>query len=371
MKVPPLNLAKEYQEIKSEMDSALQSLYQSGQYILGREEQEFEKNFAAKIGAKFAIGVASGTDALYLSLMALEIGAGDEVITTPHTYIATGSAIAHIGAKPVFVDIDPDTFNINPDLIEKAITQKTKAIVPVHIYGMPCDMTKIMAIAKKHKLDVIEDCAQATGAEWQGKTVGSFGTFGAFSFYPTKILGAYGDGGAITTNDQKHADYLKLVRVHSDLTKEYIHKKIGVNSRLDTLQAVILDIKLKRMSEWNEKRIHAAKNYDAMLKEISEIQVPKRPSGIKQVFHQYTIRTKKRDELLKFLKQNEIYAGIYYPLPLHLQPCFEQLQYKKGSCPESEKAAGEIISLPLFPQIQPDEQKFVAAKIQDFFSRDK
>lgn len=369
MKVPPLNLAKEYQEIKSEMDSALQNLYKNGQYILGREEQEFEKNFAAKIGTQFAIGVASGTDALYLSLMALEIGAGDEVITTPHTYVATGSAIARTGAKPVFVDIDPETFNINPDLIEKTITSKTKAIVPVHIYGMPCDMTKIMVIAKKHKLNVLEDCAQATGAEWQGKTVGSFGTFGAFSFYPTKILGAYGDGGAITVNDQKLTDDLRLIRVHSDLTKEYIHKKIGVNSRLDTLQAVILDIKLKRMDDWNEKRIRAAKNYDSMLKEISEIQVPKRPSGVKQVFHQYTIRTKKRDELLKFLKQNEIYAGIYYPLPLHLQPCFENLKYKKGSCPEAEKASGEIISLPLFPQITPAEQEFVVSKIREFFHK--
>jgi len=369
MKIPPLNLAKEYREIKSGVNRSLQNIFKSGQYILGREVQDFEKNFAKKIGAKFAAGVASGSDALYLSLMVLGIGAGDEVITTPHTYIATGTAIARLGAKPVFVDIDPETFNINPDLIEKKITRKTKVIMPVHLYGMPCDMTKIMAIARKYKLHVIEDCAQATGAKWRGKTIGSFGTLSGFSFYPTKILGAYGDGGMVVTNSAKLDSEVRLLRVQSDLTKKYVHHKIGVNSRLDTVQAAILDVKLKKMDFWNQKRIRASKIYDSLLKKsgLKEIRIPKRFSNVKHVYHQYTIWAKQRDALLKFLKSNGIAAGIYYPLPLHLQPCFKYLKYKKGSCPEAENAARSIISLPLFPQIQFVEQKFVVSKINEFY----
>ena len=369
MKVPPLNLPAEYLEIKKELSARLARLFKDGQYILGSEVSLFETNFAKLIGTKFASGVASGSDALYLSLVALGIGPGDEVITTSLTYIATGTAIARTGAKPVFVDIEPATFNINPDLIEKKITKRTKVILPVHIYGMPCDMTQIVNIARKHKLKIVEDCAQSTGAEWRGKSTGSFGIFGAFSFYPTKIIGAYGDGGAIVTNDSKLANSILFLRNQSDPHKTYIHPVIGFNSRLDAIQAAILNVKLKRFHSWNQKRIRAAAIYDKLLKEngIPEVIVPRRLPGVKHVYHQYTIRVKKRDALLSFLKKSGVAAGIYYPIPLHLQPCFRYLGYRKGSLPETEKAAREIISLPLFPQISPAQQTFVIQKILEFF----
>lgn len=371
MRVPPISLSAEFLEIQRELEIRLKKLFQSGQYILGDEVREFENRFAKLIGTRYAVGVASGTDALLLSLAALGIGRGDEVITTPLTYIATGNAIARAGAKPIFVDIDPETFNLNTRLIEKAVTRRTKAIIPVHLYGMPCDMAQVMKIAKRKKLHVIEDCAQATGAKFRGRAVGSFGSCGAFSFYPTKILGAYGDGGMITTNDRRVYDSLVSLRSQSDPFKHYVHKEIGFNSRLDTMQAAVLNAKMKRFHAWNKSRERLANAYDGAFSKsgFEKIIVPQRKfSGIRPVFHQYTIRAKNRDALLRFLKQNGISAGIYYPIPLHLQPCFRHLGYRKGSLPEAEKTAREIISLPIFPQMKLSAVKAVVSKVKTFFA---
>ncbi len=368
MKVPPINLAAEYREIKQEANKRLKAVLESGLFILGEEVREFEEGFAKLIGAKHALGVASGTDALLLALMALEIGSGDEVITTPHTYVATGMAIARTCAQLVFVDINPETFNIDPDLIERKITKRTKAIIPVHLYGLPCDMTQIMKIARKHNLRVIEDCAQATGAKWGRKAVGSFGDFGCFSFYPTKIIGAYGDGGAVVTNNAKLAELVSSLRNQSDPHKTYIHGRIALNSRLDTLQAAILNAKLKHISQWNRNRIRLAENYDRLLKKIPQIRVPVRPEEIMQVYHQYTVWVSRRDSLLSFLKKEGIAAGVYYPIPLHFQPCFKHLGYRKGDFPHAEEACQNTISLPLFPQMTPDQPAYVASKIKQFYS---
>lgn len=368
MKVPPINLALEYREIKKNADKRLKGVLESGLFILGNEVKEFESRFAKLIGSKHALGVGSGTDALLLALMALEIGSGDEVITTPHTYIATGMAITRTGAKPVFVDIDPKTFNINPDLIEKKINKRTKAILPVHLYGEPCDMVRITKIAQKHKLHVIEDCAQATGAKRHGKTVGSFGDFGCFSFYPTKIIGAYGDGGAVVSDNAELAERIGSLRNQSDPHKTYIHERIALNSRLDTLQAAILNAKLEKIVKWNSARIQAAKRYDQLLEKISEVEVPERTPNLIHVYHQYTIYVKKRNELLVHLKKNEIAAGIYYPVPLHLQPCFKNLNYKRGDFPNAENASQNTLSLPLFPQMTLKQQEFVAATIKKFYA---
>lgn len=368
MKIPPVNLTAEYREIKSDLNSRLNKIFSTAQFILGDEVRECESRFAKLIGTKFAIGVNSGTDALYLSLIALGIGKGDEVITTPMTYIATGMAIARTGAKPVFVDIDPETFDINPDLIPKAITERTKAIMPVHLYGTPCDMTKIMAIAKKHKLRVIEDCAQSTGAKWRGKTTGSFGDCGAFSFYPTKIVGAYGDGGMITTNQPKLAEVLRSLRAQSDPHKKYIHDRIGFNSRLDSVQAAVINAKLNHFARWNKQRERAAKFYDHQLSKIPGIKILKRINGRQDVIHQYGILVSDRDRILNELKQQGIAVGIYYPIPLHLQPCFKYLRYKRGDFPEAERIISHVLNLPIFPQITFEQQRFTVSKVKEFYS---
>lgn len=370
MKVPPLNLTAEYSEIETEAKPRLERVLKGGHFILGEEVKSFETAFAQFIGTKFAIGVASGSDALLLSLMVLDIKPGDEVITTAFTFIATGTAIARLGAKPVFIDIDSETFNINPDLIEKKITKKTKAIIPVHLYGFPCDMPAILKIAQKHGLAVIEDCAQAAGAKMGPRTVGSFGDFGCFSFYPTKTLGACGDGGMVAVNDSKLNERLRGLRQYGMLRKKYYHDEIGMNSRLDEVQAAILNVKLKRLPNWNEKRRQAAKNYDKLIQNLrlKEIVIPKRPAHIEHVYHQYGIWTEKRDALMEFLIKNEIAAGIYYPEPLHLQKCFSYLDCKKGSLPETEKAASHVLNLPIYPQLELSQQEFVVSKIKEFYS---
>ena len=379
-KIKFLDLTNQYKSIKKEIDSAIKRVLDSGQFIEGKEVEEFEKEIAKFCGLKYAISVNSGTDALFLSLKALGIGKGDEVITTPFTFIATAEVIANSGAKPVFVDIDPKTFNIDPLKIEKAITKKTKAIIPVHLFGQMAKMGKIMKIAKKYKLKVIEDAAQAIGAEIKLKVksqkskvmkAGAIGDLGCFSFFPSKNLGAYGDGGMVLTNNKKLADKIRLLRNHGSSPKEkYLNLILGTNSRLDALQAAILRVKLKSLSKWSKERFKKAEFYNKSLKGIGDIITPLIGPNQTHIFHQYTIQTKKRDQLANYLKNQGIPTMIYYPLPLHLQPSFKYLGHKKGDFPEAEKANREVLSLPIYPELSKTEQNFVIRKIKEFFAKD-
>ena len=371
-KIKFLDLTSQYKSIKKEIDEAIKRVLDSGRFIGGEEVEKFEKEIAKFCGVKYAVSLNSGTDALFLSLKALGIGKRDEVITTPFTFIATAGVIANCGAKPVFVDIEQDTFNIDPAKIEKAITKKTKAILPVHLFGQTADMDEIMRIAKKYKLYVIEDAAQAIGAEYKGKKSGTIGDLGCFSFFPSKNLGAYGDGGMVITNNQKLAEKIKLLRNHGSSPKEkYLNLILGTNSRLDALHAAILRVKLKYLPKWSKKRAEIASYYSKNLKGIGDIITPVVASNRNHIFHQYTIRTKSRDELQKFLKENEIPTMIYYPLSLHLQPAFKDLNYKAGDFPEAEKAAKEVISLPIFPELKKKEQDLIVKKIKEFYAKEK
>ncbi len=364
MIVPPLNLKAEYAEIKRPLQKRISRFFKSGRYILGREVEEFERNFAKFIGTKYAVGVASGTDAVLLPLMAYGVKAGDEIITTPFTFIASATSIARLGAKPVFIDIEPDTYTINPALIEKKITSKTRGIVVVHLYGNPCRMNEIRKIAKRHKLFVVEDCAQSCGSTYYGKQMGSLGDAGAFSFYPTKTLGAAGDAGIVTTNDKAIYEKIKSLRHHGDdgMHSAYNHVRIGINSRLDEIQAAVLNVKLKLLPKWNKLRRQAAKTYDqSLMGRNPGVKIPKQtPNGI-SVYHQYVLRIKdgKRNELLGRLRRSGIQAAVHYPTTLHLQPCFGYLKYKKGDFPVAEQASREVLSLPLYPQMTKSQQKYV------------
>lgn len=353
-----LDLKIQYRSIKKEIDSAIQRVLGGGVFIGGEELSSLEKEMADFCKIKYTIGVNSGTDALYLSLKALGIGSGDEIITSPFTFVATAEVIANTGARPVFVDIESETFNIDPQKIKKAINRKTKAIIPVHLFGQRADMDKIMKIAKKHKLFVVEDAAQAIGEV--------AGDCGCFSFFPTKNLGAYGDGGMVATNNKKIADRIRLLKNHGSSPKnKYCNLILGTNSRLDALQAAILRVKLKHLSKWNKKRGKAAQYYNNRLKGKGDIIIP---TG-KHTFHQYTIRTKYRDKLQKYLGKNKIPTMIYYPIPLHLQPVFKYLGYKKGDFPEAEKAAKEVLSLPIYPEIRKQDQDYIIKKIQEFYNK--
>jgi len=376
-----LDLKAQYKSIKKEIDSAIKRVLESGYFIGGKEVENFEKSVAKFCGVKYAIGLNSGTDALFLSLKALEIGLKDEVITTPFTFVATAEVIANLGAlnqnkfgtgqaKPVFVDIDSQTFNIDASKIEKAITKKTKAIIPVHLFGQMADMDEIMRIAKKYKLKVIEDTAQAIGAKYKGKVAGAIGDLGCFSFFPSKNLGAYGDGGMVVTNNKKLADKIRLLRNHgSSLKKKYLNLILGTNSRLDSLQAAILRVKLKYLAKWSKERARKAGYYNKDLKGVGDIIIPKIEIDRNHIFHQYTIRTNLRDKLQQYLKEQGIPTMIYYPLPLHLQPAFKYLGYKNGDFPESEKAAREVISLPIYPELEKKKQDFIINKIKRFYEK--
>ncbi|PIQ87058.1 MAG: transcriptional regulator [Candidatus Omnitrophica bacterium CG11_big_fil_rev_8_21_14_0_20_45_26] len=366
----PVDLAAEYKEIKSGIQTRLARVLKSGRFILDREVMSLESSFARLIGTQFAVAVASGSDALLLSLMALGIGKGDEVITTPLSFIATPAAIVRVGARPVFVDIDPRTFQIDPAKIEGAITQKTKAILPVHLYGSPADMTVIGKLAQKHGLTVIEDCAQSTGAKWKGRMTGSFGQLGAFSFYPTKTLGAFGDGGMITTDQAKLNTLLRSLRNQGTGNTPYHHEKIGLNSRLDELQAAILNVKIKRLSHWNSKRRAVAKQYNHLLEQSGvngSIEVPARYCKTDHVFHQYPILTDRRDALLRYLRKHHVPANVYYPTPLHLQPCLKHLGYHEGDLPEVEKVCERILHLPIHPYLSVSQQQFIVGLVKKFF----
>jgi dTDP-4-amino-4,6-dideoxygalactose transaminase len=348
----------QYLSLKREIDAAIACVLASGQFILGPNVRSFEGELAASVGVAEAVGLNSGTDALVLALRALDIGLGDEVITTPFTFFATSEAIVQVGATPVFVDIDPATFNIDPALIEAAITPRTRAILPVHLYGLPADMPTIMEIARRNGLLVIEDCAQAIGAEISGRRVGGFGDAGCFSFFPTKNLGAYGDGGALATDDPELAARARSLRAHGS-ERKYIHEEAGMNSRLDEMQAAILRVKLPHLERFNAARQAVARRYDAALAGMDEVTPPTQPHGRHHVYHQYTCRSTRRDALTASLAGQGIQTMVYYPVPLHLQKVHANLGLRAGDYPNAEAAAREAFSLPMYPELSEEEQQRV------------
>lgn len=369
MQIPLVDLKTQYLTLEKQIDQAIKNILRSSSFIKGEALEKFEHEFAKFIGTKHAVGVASGTDALHLSLLALGIGPGDEVVLPVYTFIATAYAVLYVGAKPVFIDIDPLTYNIDVSKIEEKITKKTKAIIPVHLYGQPAEMDKILSIAKKHRLFVLEDAAQAHGAFYKKRSVGTFGKLAAFSFYPGKNLGAYGDGGAITTNSIKLATSLKELREYGSKSK-YIFNLLGYNSRLDSLQAAILAVKLQYLNEWNKKRQGAADYYTKKIyQEIPFIKTPTIAKGVTSVFHLYVIQTPKRDKLLKYLLSLGIQVGIHYPIPLHLQKSLKSLGYKKRDFPIAEKLSSRILSLPIFPELTFKQQEYIVESIKNFYSK--
>ena len=368
--IPILDSKRQYAQIGADVEKAVCEVLRSGSYILGPNTKALESELAEFIGCKYTVGLNSGTDALHLALRAMDIGQGDEVITTAFTFVATTEAIGIVGAKPVFVDIDKDTFNIDASKIEAAITPRTKAIIPVHLYGQPCDMDVIMDVAKRHNLRVIEDCCQAIGALYKGKMVGTFGDAGCLSFYPTKNLGGMGDGGLLMTNSEELKNRVIALRNHGGAVR-YYHDEIGVNSRLDEIQAAILRVKLPYIKEWNEKRRAHAKFYNELFASCSDIQTPVELDNTYCVYHQYTVKVPNRDEVHKMLQENGIGAMLYYPVPLHLQKVHSYLGVGKGSLPHTEKNTELVISLPMFPELTEEEQKTVAKTLIDCVAKSK
>jgi dTDP-4-amino-4,6-dideoxygalactose transaminase len=372
VKVPILDLVRQYESLKPEMDAAVARVLVSGRFILGPEVEGLEKEVAAFCGAKHAIGLASGTDALLLSLRALGVGEGDQVLLPSFTFFATAGVVHNARAVPVFADIDPKTFNLDPASVRRILADKrhagtVKAMIPVHLYGQMADMDELVAISNEHKIAIVEDAAQAIGAEYKGKKAGTIGRLGCFSFFPTKNLGCYGDGGMVITNDDALAESLRILRVHGSKPK-YFHRTIGYNSRLDALQAAVLRTKLPHLADWSQARARIADRYDPALAGTPGITTPPRFRDRTHIFHQYTIRVAggRRDALQRHLKDREIGTEVYYPLPLHLQDCFRSLGYKPGDLPESERASQEALSLPLFPEIRPEEQDWVVQAIREF-----
>ncbi len=351
--IPMVDLKGQYQTLKSEIDAALLNALENTQFILGPNVRAFEEEAASYLGCEHAVGCASGTDALHLGLIAAGIKEGDEVITTPFTFIATAEAILYVGATPVFVDIDPDTYNIDLAQAEAAITSKTKAIIPVHIFGQPVDMNAVMSMAAKHGLAVVEDCAQSFGASIDGKQTGSFGNAGAFSFFPSKNLGCFGDGGLVTTNSADMAEHLRVLRNHGSW-KQYHHSELGFNSRLDELQAIILRAKLKHIDDYNEGRRRVAHRYSAALAQMDGVTPPAEDGIGKHVYHQYTLITEKRDQIMAALREQQIGCAVYYPIPLHQQEVFAN-SCKGQSLPVSEKVSQTCMSLPIYPELEDDK----------------
>jgi dTDP-4-amino-4,6-dideoxygalactose transaminase len=370
MKIPLVDLKAQYASLKDEIDEAISGVVNDTQFILGPEVKAFEHEIAACCQTKLAIGVASGTDALHLALLALGIQPGDEVITTPFTFIATAETTTHCGAVPVFVDIEPRTYNIDPAGVEAKITKKTKAILPVHLYGQPADMAPILELARKYNLKVIEDCAQALGAEYKGQKVGSLGDAGCLSFFPSKMLGAYGDGGTVVTDNPEIAEKVTMLRNHGGKDK-YFNYLPGFNSRLDALQAAILRVKLRHLDDWIELRRQKAALYSKLLEPIDGAEPPYTAKDSRHVFNYYTVRLNPeidRDKLQQHLGEEGIASIVYYPLSLHLQPVYESLGYKKGNLPQSEKAQNEVLSLPIYPELGDKEIETVVKAIKSFSS---
>ena len=356
-----VDLTTQYKNIKTEIDEAIHRVLDSGHYILGKEVGEFEAAAARYLGTKHAIGCASGTDALQVAMMALGIRPGDEVVTTPFTFVATTETIVLLGAKPVYVDIDPKSFNIDPAAVESAITPRTKAIIPVHLYGHAVDMDPLMAIARKHGIPVIEDTAQAMGSEYKGKKVGGIGEAGCISFYPSKNLGAFGDAGMVVTNDDTLAEKVRMIIMHGS-RKRYHHESIGVNSRLDTLQAAILNVKLKYLEQWHEARRAAARYYNELFKGAN-LTTPSEASYARHIYHQYTVRLANRDKVDESLNQKKIPHAVFYPIPLHLQEAYSAVGKPKGSYPVTERAAAEVLSLPMHTELTQEQQRVIAAAV--------
>lgn len=363
MRIPFIDLHSQYREIKKEAGSGFRALMARGDFILGRDVKDFERTFSRYIGTEYALGVNSGTDALFFGLLSLGVGPGDEVIVPVFTYIASAFAVSYAGAKPVFVDIDEDTYNLDPLKIEKAITRKTKAIMPVHLYGQAADMGPILRLAKQHRLKVIEDAAQAHGTEYKGKKVGTFGHVSGFSFYPTKNLGGFGDGGMIVTNEKILFDKLVKLRDYGRRSK-YEHLSLGYNSRLDSLQAIFLKEKLKRLDAWNKKRVAAAHYYKKLLKSSPDIILPCEAQYGKHIYHIFAIRVMHRDKVLEGLNKAGISASVYYPIPLHLQPVYKYLGYKEGDFPVAERACKEVIALPIYPHIKKGQIEYVVKTLK-------
>ena len=388
MKVPLLDLKVQYQSLKKELDDALIRVAESQYFILGPEVEKMEQSFCEYLNCKYAIGVSSGTDALLIALMALDIQPGDEVIVPTYSFFATAGVVSRLNAVPVFADIDPVTFNIDPKDIEKRITKKTKAIIPVHLYGQSCEMDKIMEIARKHNLKVVEDGAQAIGVQYKdGKHVGTIGDIGCYSFFPSKNLGCFGDGGLVVSNDDELGEKLRILRVHGGKPK-YYHKIIGGNFRLDAIQAAVLNVKLPHLDDWSAQRRNNAELYTKLFLEAglaeetgktefndkNKVLLPKavyKDNGVKNyhIYNQYIIRVKDRDEVRKHLTEKGIGTEIYYPVPFHVQECFSSLGYKKGEFPLAEEAADDSIALPIYPELANEQQKFVVDEIASFINK--
>ncbi|MDH4079434.1 MAG: DegT/DnrJ/EryC1/StrS family aminotransferase [Nitrospira sp.] len=377
MGVPLLDLKAHHEPLQQEIMAALEQTFRSQSFILGPEVGKLEERVATYCQAKHGVGVTSGTDALLIALMALGIGPGDEVVTTPYSFFATAGAVVRLGAKPVLVDIDPVTYNIAPSKIDSAVTSKTKAIIPVHLYGQCADMGPIMDLAKRHNFSVIEDAAQAIGAEYRdGQRACSMGTIGCLSFFPSKNLGCLGDGGMVVTNNPELAEQMRVLRVHGSKPK-YYHKLIGGNFRLDTIQAAVLNVKLNYLDGWTKKRQENADRYETLFQQSSLVQRGKvrlpeavyRPSGAKHyhIYNQFVLRVERRDDLMAYLKQKGIGAEIYYPVPFHLQECFRYLGYRQGDFPESERAANETVAIPIYPELTLEQQTEVVKAITAFY----
>lgn len=364
MKIPFIDLQTQYREIKKSANASLYRLLKKADFILGEDVRDFEKSFARYIGAKFALGVNSGTDALFLGLLSCGIGPGDEVIVPAYTYIASAFAVSYTGAVPVFVDIDEETFNIDTTKIKEKISKKTKAIMPVHLYGQSADMEEILRISGRHGLKIIEDAAQAHGAEYKGKKVGGFGQVGAFSFYPTKNLGAFGDGGMVVTNHSKIFAGLQKLRDYGRKSR-YEHVSLGYNSRLDSIQAVFLNEKLKKLDTWNENRIAAARYYKQLLIGQTAISLPLEAPCGRHVYHIFAVRVKNRDRVFENLRKVGIEALVHYPVPLHLQKVYKKLDYRRGDCPVAEKVSREVISLPIYPHMKKSQIEYVAKMLKE------
>jgi dTDP-4-amino-4,6-dideoxygalactose transaminase len=365
--VPPFDVTQQFQQIGNDLSREVTAVLASGQYIGGPNVRQFEVEFAEYTGSKCGIACNSGTDALYLALRALGVGQGDEVITTPFTFFASAEVISMVGAKPVFVDIEADSFNLNLDRLEQAITDRTRAILPVHLFGRPIDMSRLMAIATAHNLYVIEDCAQATGATWEDKRVGSIGDVGCFSYYPTKNLGGCGDGGMVTTNNLAIAEQIQILREHGS-AKRYYHSQIGMNSRLDAIQAAILRVKLPHLDRWNHLRIEIADRYEQFLKHVPGVITPAHCLG--SVWNQYTIRLveRDRDAIQANLREQGVMTTTYYPLPLHLQEVYKHLGYVQGSFPVAETVCAQVLSLPMFPELSDIQQAAVVDALKNALS---
>jgi dTDP-4-amino-4,6-dideoxygalactose transaminase len=372
MQVPLLDLKQQHAALRGELRAALERVLDSQQFILGEDVRLLEAELAAYTRTAHAVGCGSGSDALLLALLALDVGAGAEVVTTPFTFFATAGAVARAGARPVFVDIEPRTYNINPARVEAAFTPRTGAVMPVHLYGQCAEMGEILRVAEGHGVPVIEDAAQAIGAKDEaGRSAGSTGAAGCFSFYPTKNLGAAGEAGLVTTNDADVAERLRRLRVHGGAT-EYHHDEVGFNSRLDTLQAAVLRVKLQHLDRWSDARRERADAYTRLLSEAGLEEFVTPPfvrHGARHIFHQYVVRVAaaRRDPLIEHLKQNGVGTKVYYPVPLHLQPCFADLGYRAGDFPESERAARETLALPMFPELKREQQEYVVETLRRFF----